>query len=288
MDKIKEPPAVTIRQPATANLMVDSADRSSGTWGNFQITRQQSILNGFFNRIGVTELVLEWNQPNIYDDPVLTTLDQFQITIGGTDVLVALNTGFYTVAQVIDYLKQEMTLALAGEAAPLNGYSFQYLIDSGFWVSDTALPTGNPVPFSITPTDLVTKLNIPTPTTVQDYHLPIAPDLRIYRYIDIVSQQLTYNQDLKDAATTEIVRDILARWYFSYDNQTNTDNYYFPIYMGYEPFSLRRTFSPPKQIRWDNIQPVGNLTFQVYNDQQQQILTDDNNEFLMTLQISEN
>ena len=283
MDKIKEPPAVTIRQPATANLMVDSADRSEGTWGNFQITRQQSILNGFFNRIGVTELVLEWGEPNINPNDI-----EFTIDIGGTEVNSSIVPDeFYTVEKAIDYIKEAVTSQLALEAAPLDTYTYEYnnTYPQGFWVSDNA---GNPVPHTISVTPLVEKLGILSATANQNYHALVNPDLRLYRYIDIVSQQLTYNQDLKDAATTQIVRDILARWYFAYDNQTNLDAYGFPILMGYEPFVLRRIFSPPKQIRWDNIQPVGNLTFQVYNDQQQQILTDDDNEFLMTLQISEN
>lgn len=285
MDKIKEPPAVTIRQPATANLMVDSADRSEGTWGNFQITRQQSILNGFFNRIGVTELVLEWGEPNIGDND-----QEFTITVGGTEVNAAIVPGeFYTVEKAIDYIKEAVTAALAAEAAPLNTYTYEYnsQFPQGFWVSDGGAPAA-PVPHTISVTPLVEKLGILSAAANQNYHALVNPDLRLYRYIDIVSQQLTYNQDLKDAATTEIVRDILARWYFAYDNQTNLDAYGFPILMGYEPFVLRRIFSPPKQIRWDNIQPVGNLTFQVYDDAQQQILTDDLNNFLMTLQVSEN
>jgi hypothetical protein len=127
---------------------------------------------------------------------------------------------------------------------------------------------------------------LPTTVTARLYGLP---DLRRYRYIDIVSSQLTYNQDLKDAATTQIVRDILCRWYFAYDQFADVDQYGFPIFMGYEPFVVRRTFSPPKQIRWDNIQPIGQLSFEVYDDNQNQILIDSpQTNFLMTLQVSEN
>ena len=69
--------------------------------------------------------------------------------------------------------------------------------------------------------------------------------------------------------------------------------------MGYSPFNLRRIFNPPKQIRWDNIQPLGNLAFQVYATKWPQDRTANytyglfdvaqyyNTEWLMTLQISE-
>jgi len=59
--------AVTIRYPATANLMIDSSDRNTtrnpSAW-DFQITKNQSIQNGFFTRVGTTEVVLEWCEPN--------------------------------------------------------------------------------------------------------------------------------------------------------------------------------------------------------------------------------
>jgi hypothetical protein len=57
--------------------------------------------------------------------------------------------------------------------------------------------------------------------------------------------------------------------------------------MGYRPFNYRRLYNPPKQIRWDNIQPVGNLTFQVYNDQGVLAPMRTTTNWLMTLQLSE-
>jgi hypothetical protein len=58
--------------------------------------------------------------------------------------------------------------------------------------------------------------------------------------------------------------------------------------MGYEPFTLRRTFSPPKQIRWDMIQPVGNLSFELYRDGGTICPMSSTTNWLATLQISEN
>ena len=110
-------------------------------------------------------------------------------------------------------------------------------------------------------------------------------------YLDFTSQQLTYNQDLKDSTTNLIVRDVLCRWYMASSNENQVyDKYGYALSMGYKPFKARRTFSPPKQIRWSNNQPVGQLSFQVY---------DNNNElanyglgggynWYMTLQVSEN
>jgi hypothetical protein len=59
----------TTRPPSTALLSVDSLDRAqtpgSGTSGNFVINKNQAIFNGFFNRIALNELVLEWCIPTV-------------------------------------------------------------------------------------------------------------------------------------------------------------------------------------------------------------------------------
>lgn len=100
--------------------------------------------------------------------------------------------------------------------------------------------------------------------------------------------QLTYNQAVKDASTSPNERDVLCRWYFDYDNQTPTDGYGFPILMGYAPFCLRRLFNPPKQIQWETNIPVGNLSFQLYDDDGTLVPVNSRTEYLMTLQVSEN
>jgi hypothetical protein len=40
---------------------------------------------------------------------------------------------------------------------------------------------------------------------------------------------------------------------------------------GCSPFTIYRQFSFPKQIAWNNTQPIGNLTFEMYDDQQRSI-----------------
>ena len=103
-----------------------------------------------------------------------------------------------------------------------------------------------------------------------------------------MSNQLTNNQSVKDASTAANVRDVLVRWYFDYDNQTPTDEYGYPILMGYSPFYLRRLYNPPKQIQWQSNIPVGNLSFQLYNNNGLLQSVVPETQFLMTLQISEN
>jgi hypothetical protein len=90
------------------------------------------------------------------------------------------------------------------------------------------------------------------------------PDIRLYRYLDFVSNDLTYAQSLKDATTSTFNSTVLFRWYFAWDNPTEYDAYGYPILQGYKQFVQRRLFNPAKQIRWEPNLPIGNVGFQVY------------------------
>ena len=92
---------------------------------------------------------------------------------------------------------------------------------------------------------------------------------------------------MKDASTAKIVRDVLVRWYFAFDQPPTLDKYGFPILMGYTAFCLRRTYSPPKQIRWESNMPLGNLAFQLYDPSGNLVEMDAASSWGMTLQVSE-
>jgi hypothetical protein len=114
--------------------------------------------------------------------------------------------------------------------------------------------------------------------------------------LDFVSPQLTYNQELKDADTSKNVKDVLYRWYFAWDEETSYDTLGFPVLQGYRSFIQRRLISFPKQIRWNNTQPVGVVQFQVFDDNDDIVDSDAfpaeeggaEMEFQMTFLLSEN
>lgn len=287
----------TIRQPSTANLMLDSADRDATkykTAWDFQITKPQALLNGFFTRIGTTEVVLEWNFPN---GPYLNSFPAISVSYGPTPVVqnvsitdpLAINR-FYTVADLLEQFVANLNTAFGLTSGSL----FEVVTVANVGV---VIQTEDNADWSMTPnatTEFLcfedTDITLAAPS-----HYVGNPDLRPYRYLDFVSAQLTYNQDLKDAATNTFNRDVLCRWYMDWDNPPALDALGFPILMGYTPFYTRRLYNPPKQIRWDNIQPLGNLSFQVYGsdgrilpavDPTEVPLAKESN-WLMTLQISE-
>lgn len=301
---------MTIRQPSTANLMISSMDRQDVVNGvpvltpignptyttypspfDFQITKTNSIMNGYFTRVATTEVVLEWFVPNIS-----ATLNNRTFTVVITSVgtfTVTIAQGFYTVQQALD----QIVSALNAKSGISGTYTFS--ISNGY--NGTGLPRvclkcvvtsgGAGQSFTVTETVLSDLLDFSPGGGATSLAGIFAPDLRPYRYIDFTSTQLTYAQDLKDGSTNTQDRNVLCRWYFDFDNQTASDSYGFPILMGYQPFTLRRIFNPPKQIRWEPNLPIGNLSFQVVDEYGAIIVGQANqrldSQWLMTLQVSE-
>ena len=269
--------ATVIRYPSTANLMVDSADRNEtvnpSAW-DFQIVKPQSTMNGFFSRIGTTEVVLEWAEPNIVEGTI--TLDISGATTR-TQVPFTIYNTFFNVATLLS----EMVVAFSGT----NGVTFT--------VSSIAGQAGLNAAggkFRVISTPLALQLGIDLSTNLDTRkQITGVPDLRLYRYLDFVSPQITYAQDLKDNSTAPINKDVLCRWYMAEDSQEAYDSLGYPILMGYEPFVRRRLYNPPKQIKWDNNLQLGNLSFQVYDEDGDQLpQSNPKSNFLMTLQFSEN
>ena len=280
---------VTIRQPSTANFLIDARDGVSGTGSasNFIIAPPQSLLNGFFTRIGVPEMALEWSEPNVSAAKNNNTI---QYDVSGFPIQnLTIPDGFYTAQTALVALNKALTDASGG-------------VGSLIWT----LAGANGVA-TLTPSSGTAQARLggsvpkilglqPPPTQPFNYSAPGAAiatnpslvDLRPFRYIDFVSNELTYNQSLKDATTSRRNRDVLVRWYFDWDEQPNYDGFGFPILMGYTPFKARRQFNTPKQSKWEPNMPIGQLSFQVFPDAGRDApIIMDFSLWEMTLQISE-
>lgn len=285
--------ATTVRMPSTANLMLDSKDRNLGTSaGDFQITKTQNMLNGFFTRIATSEVVLEWRYPNISAAAANTVFGMtgtFSVVVGVTTYTVTVPDGNYTVKQALDTIVSLLNAAGTGLTWSISTTPVVSLAATGNFVITTG-------------PELASRLGFDTgaaPASSQRVGQVDTPDLRPVRYLDFLSSQLTYNQDLKDSTTLPRSYDVLCRWYFANtDNSSQVlDAYGFPILPGYTPFCERRLFNPPKQIKWDPIQVMGNIAFEVYaypgvvgpatSDDTYPFLST-NYDWLMTLQVSEN
>jgi len=203
--------------------------------------------------------------------------------LSGVQAIITIPPGKYTVAQALDAICAKLNLSdLSGgrnfsvSTTKLPG---QVVID----ISGTAVSTTGANAFP-----LWRRLDIGTLTNPTNTLVVICPDLRPFRYIDIVSDNLTSVQDARDASTQVLDRNVLVRWYFSYDEQNLVDTYGFPILMGYNRFCLRRLYNPAKQIKWEQALPISNLGFQVFDPNGNLLpASDANTQCLMTIQLSE-
>ena len=266
---------VTVRYPATANLLIDSADRTSGGSADFVINKKYSILNGFFHRLAVTEVVVDYCLHNI---SLETGNNKFTVTIGGTTSTVTLADGTYNVQQALDALIVALNAATLGVTFSLTqGPGYKILTGSGA--------------FTIVETPLSVQLNVLDSVSGTNFEV-MCPVLLPYTYFDITSPELTYNQSLKDATTGDFEQNVLYRWYLAWDTPVAVDSYGYPIYQGYERFIARRILPFPKQIRWENNMPVGQLSFKVFSSLGTVLIPNPslNGEFewKMTLLVSEN
>lgn len=263
--------AVTIRPASTAAFMVDSKDRADAypSSGSFQITKQQNLFTGFFSRLALQEIVLDYGIPNVFDalpgdDPISSTATfTINVVIAPNPVAtitVTLPTGFYTVEEALD----ELVVLLNAATAP------------GTFVVTYAPPnpqvsldiTGAGNSFEIVETNLSASLFNEKQLDAGQHtgYIVTGPRLLPYSYLDFVCSNLTYNQDLKDNDTSTNSKDVLYRWYFGWDTPVEYDGYGFPIQQGYRPFIQRRLISYPKQILWNKAQPIGSLLFEVYDE----------------------
>jgi len=268
-----------IRFPSTANLYIDSLDRSSGTASDFLINKPANILTGFFTRLAVNEVVLDWCIPNVRAVDGNNTLT---VDFGVGNVIITLPDDFYTVKSLLDLFVSELNTQIGA------GTHFSIVAATsgdGVFIQYGNGSQGN---YTFVASPLLTQLNIANPFTGTPAKLVECPAILNTKYIDIVSQNLTYCQDLKDASTSQNVRDVLYRWYLAWDNEGQYDAYNYPIFQGYRPFIQRRSIAFPKQIKWDNIQPIGQLGFQIYDSLGNIVDTTSGElEFNMSLLVSE-
>ena len=300
VDYIPTEKGMTIRQPSTANLMIDSSDRSNydhSPW-DCQFHQDKNLINGFFTRLGLSELVLDWSAPNVTADPVYNVHYQYEndpnifrvVDNSGNHAIVC--DGTWTVAELLNYIVAELNHQSGGYKIVKKGvYNAGAPATFNFVSIQNTTKT-----FTISGSNLTERLAISgnqIGVALNFVYIGSEANLQIVRYIDFVSQDLTYNQDLKDGTTTNSNYTVLARWYFAWDNPPLIDEYGFPVLMGYTAFNLRRIFNPPKQIRWTPNMPLGNFSVQVYDDYghilkaTSPIVNYNANSWLMTLQVSE-
>jgi hypothetical protein len=315
--------AITQRPTSTSLLCIDSNDRfkdnvsvrddtirAASTPYDFSISKNQSLMNGFFTRLGVTEVMFQWMIPNINFQTQRIGFD-YQPALGPAVAgSLILETGFYTPSMIASEI-QAIVRALS--PANLGAFTMTYGIDSvgaqypGFYYNTNNATQVRFYPYTASPVagvnatsrQLFDILGFTTANTVFDLGgLGYTTYCQATRYIDIVCSQLTNNQALKDTMSQVVARDVLCRVYLS--DAQNTQSTVLPSAStfcpaGCMPTTLYRNFSQPKQIQWIPNQPVpGYLRFEVFDEDGNNLNTlSDSDEYdgtnwALTIAVTEN
>lgn len=315
---------VDVRNSSTANFLIDSEDRQeynesttlsllepppTTNSADFSITKiGQNLLSGFFTRIAMSEVSLTWNIYNVRTStPDLsgnnTTGIAVQVGAGAvTPYTVSIIRGNYTAKDGLDALLTAvntatgLTFTLPVSSTVGGKRALKAPVGTTFAFYRTTPVPPSPAPFV---SNLAQGLgflvydSLPLSANLLNEWTANKPNLLAYEYIDITSSQLASQQKVKDATTSAFDSiDVIYRWNFVNDEAypAEYDAYNYPILPGYKPFSLKRTVSFPKQIRWNPIVPIGNLRFQIYSDKQQVLKYneyDEAVEFKMLMLVSE-
>ena len=266
---------VAIRQGASANFLINSADRTNfnttgGNSADFTIAKNNSLLNGFFTRLAPNEVCLDWCVNNI--DSYWGN-NQFLVQSGTKYLSTTIAGGQYTAAQALAAVAAGITTAGSATSNAMlvstiaNTYGEVDLV----MTSNSAFTIYRILDFfpGQTPSTVINlprQLGLAVNTLGTSYPID-CPKILPTQYIDFISPGLTYNQNVKDGSTSLNTTDSLYRWYFAWDVPEPLDTLGFPIYQGYKRFVQRREISFPKQIRWSPNMPIGQLSFQVEDDQ---------------------
>jgi len=262
MDFVPKEKAQAIREPSTANLLIDSIDRSGGSSAEFTITKKNSLMNGFFTRMAVSEVVLDWSVPNIALEYGNNT---FSVEIQATAVqyTTTLTNGNYTIAQILALIVSGLNTAIGSAFFSITGS-----VTTTGYASLTG--TGN---FEILASTLASQLGMITDAFAIGHPIQ-TPAVLPVTYLDFVCDQLTYNQALKDETTNEVSNNVLYRWVMAWDGPSPTDTLGYPIFQGYQPFRARRILPFPKQVRWESNMPLGQLAFRVIDSTGEPVFID--------------
>lgn len=279
--------ATTVRPASNALLAIDSEDRfkdyvearnsSPGGYNSspydFQITKSESMMNGFFTRIGISEIIFNWSIPNI-NPKTNSVIFYWQDRTGEHSAVITLLPGFYTPAQLAQSLTELLDNVLPGTVAAygnLNLPNFTFVPPADTVIRFAPLDYNSAeYPFPPSTKQLFDLLGLTygeggtySGTITGAYTL-----CQACRYVDIVCPQLSYNMTLRDSTSQPASRNVLCRLYLD----APAPNIYpsSPLFAppGAGPFTLYRQFPVPKYIPWSADQPVsGTLRFQVYDDQ---------------------
>ena len=281
-----EHPGVPQRPPASAQLSINSIDRYANalypvaqyypllattagqpTASDFQMLLQRPLLSGYFTRLAVSQVQLQWN---IY---TITAGVNDVITI--TDVSnnqtfsVTLTEGFYNFYSLAAQI-QAQVIAQATTPMPAFTCTFNPVTQAYTFATNEVgrtiriVSTGQP--------SNVLKLYVMLGISRINEFVPLATQiggvarLCYTSYIDIISRKLTQYMRVKDSETSfQPDTAVLCRVYMTPPNQRSVQDASGNL-VGSQPFTLVWDPNTPKHIKWEPNQYIYDFDIQVKDE----------------------
>jgi hypothetical protein len=299
------------RPPAYAQVLVSSTDRytnftdiyySPTTSASWRLNKQIAVMYGYFHRLAITELQVQWNIPTI----VAGKNDLFILTLtAAPDVTSAITIpqGFYTGAELAAVIQSllvadDAAWTAAGLSVQFVGGKFVFSVDTGELINIESI---EPLPWAqANVADNTSQLRCLTTLGLLDNNLSDpaetltgAPAPLLYtRWMDICSSYLTKYQKAKDTTTLpgDLVSNVLHRVYAvppntstsvsstSFTTGTQTTPGEAPVVQTIDTASVGVTSTlarpwimcidpnTPKHIRWSTEEAVANFDIQVVDE----------------------
>jgi hypothetical protein len=251
----------TIRYPSNSILTINSRDRyltvaqkatNPTTPYNFTVTKSESLFNGFFTRIGLTEVNFPFLLPNI-NARSNSIFVQIASSVGPAvqSTTILLSYGFKNPADIAGQLETALDTWIASLGAPFTNvqttvkYSGQYGITfNGTYVAPFSFlivldNTAGAGTVSLTLSQDPTKLNfnnlyslmgfpgittglaiVAAPASYSATFSGAPTSCAFTSYVDIVSRRLVAYQNLYDTTSSAINRNLICRLYINTDNNT--------------------------------------------------------------------
>lgn len=289
-----EHPGVPQRPPASAQLSINSIDRYASAQNpvaqyalfenanaqntpasDFIITVQRPLLSGYFTRLAVSQVQLDWKVQTVtqgYNDQF-----QFKDMSNNNIYLVNITPGYYNVYE----LAAAIETAVQGVGAPWNAFTcvFSDQLQALIMASNVAGLTFRLISNALIPGPQVFPVN----TRLNNFfdmigvvYLNAAFSLTTHtlgncrtiptRYIDICSRKLTQYMRVKDSETSfNPDTAVLCRVYMTPPNQRTLIDASGNL-PGSFPFTLVWDPNTPKHIKWEPNQFIYDFDIQVKDE----------------------
>lgn len=277
--------AVTVRPPSTAILGINSQDREirvgSYSPSSFDLTQGTAYMNGQFTRVALSEVRFDYITRTLSPVALLGFTYKLNGTGPATSIVLNINRQWIdctTLAEAIQFEVRAntplsaftMTFDRGTYIGTDTNYTFEASANtpSTFYFFPAPFTTGTPpnvTTYPIDPTNIYFRMNFENSYLIQPFdtqHVTGIPCLLLTKFIDIVCDQLTNSQNVRDSSTQQISHDSICRLYLSDPNVRYCDQ-------GSQPFTVVKQFKTPKEIKWNPGVPLANMSFKVLDDQGQ-------------------